>query len=59
MTLVRAIEKQHLFKPDTNLRAWLFTLLHNQHVNEVRRATKWGNPVNFDDASRGLVSGRS
>ena len=40
-TLVRAIAKQHLFKPDTNLRAWLFTLMHNQHVNEVRRATKW------------------
>jgi RNA polymerase sigma-70 factor (ECF subfamily) len=35
--LVRAIAKQHLFKPGTNLRAWLFTLLHNQHVNDVRR----------------------
>ena len=54
MTLVRAIEKQHLFKPDTNLRAWLFTMLHNQHVNEVRRAAKWGNPVNLDDISMSL-----
>jgi hypothetical protein len=34
-TLARAIAKQHLFRPDTNLRAWLFTLLHNQHVNDV------------------------
>jgi len=55
-TLVRAIAKQHLFKPDTNLRAWLFTLLHNQHVNEVRRATKWGNPVQIDDVSGGLAA---
>ena len=55
-TLVRAIAKQHLFKPDTNLRAWLFTLMHNQHVNEVRRATKWGNPVQIDDVSGGLAA---
>jgi RNA polymerase sigma-70 factor (ECF subfamily) len=54
-TLARAIAKQHLFSPDTNLRAWLFTLLHNQHVNEVRRAMKWGNPVQIDDVSGGLA----
>ena len=40
--LVRAISKQHLFKPDTNLRAWLFTLVHNQYVNDVRRSAKAG-----------------
>jgi len=55
-TLVRAIAKQHLFKPDTNLRAWLFTLMHNQYVNEVRRATKWGKPVQIDDVSGGLAA---
>jgi len=55
-TLVRAIAKQHLFQPDTNLRAWLFTLLHNQHVNDVRQAAKWGNPVQIDDVSGGLAA---
>src|SRR5690349_22268973 len=30
--LTRALAKQHLWQPGTNLRAWLFTLLHNQHV---------------------------
>jgi RNA polymerase sigma-70 factor (ECF subfamily) len=37
-TLVRAISKQHLWKPGTNLPGWLHTLMHNQHVNDVRRS---------------------
>ena len=36
--LVRAVAKQHLWQPGTDLRAWLFTILHNQHVNFVRKA---------------------
>jgi RNA polymerase sigma-70 factor, ECF subfamily len=37
-TLVRAISKNHLWQFGTDLRAWLFTIMHNQHVNIVRRA---------------------
>ena len=55
-TLVRALRKQHLFKPGTNLRAWLFTLVHNQYVNDVRRSAKEGVPVDLEDASKDLVS---
>ncbi len=55
-TLARAIAKQHLFQPDTDLRAWLFTLLHNQHVNDVRKEMKWGNSVDVDHVSGGLVA---
>src|SRR3954467_13752281 len=40
--LARAVVKQHLWHPDTDLRAWLFTLLHNQHVNDVRRSVREG-----------------
>ena len=40
--LVRAIAKQHLWEPGTDLRAWLFTILHNQNVNEVRRSVREG-----------------
>ena len=38
--LERAIAKQGLWQPGTDLRAWLFTILHNQHVNEVRRSVR-------------------
>jgi RNA polymerase sigma-70 factor (ECF subfamily) len=40
--LVRALSKQHLWQEGTDLRAWLFTILHNQYVNEVRRAVREG-----------------
>jgi DNA-directed RNA polymerase specialized sigma24 family protein len=39
-TLTRAIEKEHLWEPGTDLRAWLFTIMHNQNVNLVRRAVR-------------------
>jgi RNA polymerase sigma-70 factor, ECF subfamily len=47
--LLRAIRKRHLFQPDTNLRAWLFTLLHNQYVNDVRRALREGISIPVED----------
>jgi RNA polymerase sigma-70 factor (ECF subfamily) len=34
--LLKALSKQHLWAEDTNLRAWLFTILHNQFINESR-----------------------
>jgi RNA polymerase sigma-70 factor (ECF subfamily) len=34
--LVRALANQHLWHEGTDLRAWLFTILHNQHINELR-----------------------
>lgn len=40
--LTRAVAKQHLWQPGTDLRAWLFTILHNQHVNDVRRSVREG-----------------
>src|SRR5436305_13397548 len=49
--LERAIAKQHLWQPGTDLRAWLFTILHNQHVNEVRRAVRKGIEVQVEDAA--------
>jgi RNA polymerase sigma-70 factor, ECF subfamily len=43
--LARAIGKQHLWEKGTNLRAWLFTILHNQHVNDVRRQVREGQHI--------------
>lgn len=47
--LTRAVAKQHLWQPGTDLRAWLFTILHNQHVNEVRRSVREGINVAVED----------
>jgi RNA polymerase sigma-70 factor, ECF subfamily len=51
--LVRALDKQHLWEPGTDLRAWLFTILHNQHVNEIRRLVR-EETVNFEDVAPNL-----
>jgi RNA polymerase sigma factor (sigma-70 family) len=37
-TLERAWTKLHLYRRGTDLRAWLFTVMHNVHVNKVRAA---------------------
>jgi len=55
-TLVRAIAKQHLWQPGTNLRAWLFTLLHNQHINNVRQYSRDSATVDVEDISSALVA---
>jgi RNA polymerase sigma-70 factor, ECF subfamily len=47
---MRAVAKRHLWERGTNLRAWLFTILHNQHVNDVRRAVREGNTVELEEA---------
>ena len=39
-TIVRGIEKLHLYEAGTNLRAWLFTVMHNQYVNSISRAAR-------------------
>ena len=57
--LVRAIAKQHLWERGTNLRAWLFTILHNQHVNDVRHSVREGNTVELDEAPQLTVQGNA
>jgi RNA polymerase sigma-70 factor (ECF subfamily) len=50
--LTRALGKRDLWHEGTDLRAWLFTILHNQHVNRIRRSIRRGPTVEFnDDAS--------
>lgn len=47
--LCRALTKGHLFQPGTNLRAWLFTIMHHLHVNAVRSSVRDGAAVPVDD----------
>jgi RNA polymerase sigma-70 factor (ECF subfamily) len=44
-TILRALEKNHLYERGTNLRAWLFSMMHNQYVNSVRRSARRGQTI--------------
>jgi len=54
--LLRAIRKRHLFQPGTNLRAWLFTMLHHQYVNDVRRRVREGISIPVEDVAPVLTA---
>jgi RNA polymerase sigma-70 factor, ECF subfamily len=47
--LVRVVSKSHLWQEGTDLRAWLFTIPHNQHLNDVRRAVRAGGTTAIRD----------
>jgi RNA polymerase sigma-70 factor (ECF subfamily) len=55
-TLVRALAKEHLWQPGSNMRAWLFTIMHNQNVNAVRSAMGEGMAVEIEEQSSTLVA---
>ena len=55
-TMVNALRKRHQFAPGTDLRAWLFTIMHNQRINGVRRVLRQGMHVDLSEWS-GTVSG--
>ena len=55
-TLTRAIERQELFRQRTrpdDLRAWLFTIMHNLFVSDLRRDA--GAALRDDDAETGQI----
>ena len=43
-TLERAWSKFHLYRRGTDLRAWLFTVMHNVYINQLR-AARHGAPL--------------
>jgi RNA polymerase sigma-70 factor (ECF subfamily) len=51
-TLERAWSKLHLYRRGTDLRAWLFTVMHNVYVNQ-RRAARPSTPL--DDEMQELA----
>ena len=45
-TLERAWTKFHLWRRGSDLRAWLFTIMHNVHVNQLRgRRSEFASPI--------------
>ncbi|WP_296445431.1 RNA polymerase sigma factor [Rhodoferax sp. UBA5149] len=57
-TLERACSKWRLWAVGSDLRAWLFTLMHNLFANQVRRATRQaqGSTVDIDDVAHELAA---
>ena len=55
-TLVRGIAKAHLWQAGTDIRAWLFTIMHNQYVNDIRRAIREEATVDVDQLASALVA---
>jgi len=48
-SLERALQRFHLFQEGTNLKAWLFTIMHNVYVNNVRKSSSEPNFVSYDN----------
>lgn len=57
-TLERACSKWRLWTAGSDLRAWLFTVMHNLFINQVRRSVRQGvgNTVDLEDVAHELVA---
>ena len=52
----RALVKEQFWQPGTNLRAWLFTIMHNQNVNNVRRDIRESAGIDIEQMSATLTA---
>jgi RNA polymerase sigma-70 factor, ECF subfamily len=48
-TLERALSRAKMFEDGTDLRAWLFTIMHNVFVNQVRKASARAVHMSIED----------
>jgi RNA polymerase sigma-70 factor (ECF subfamily) len=55
-TLSRALDKEQFWQTGTNLGAWLFTIMHNQNVNNVRRDARGSAAVDIERVSTTLAA---
>ena len=53
--VARALAKLHLWTAGTDLRAWLFMILHNQYISQVRRAARDGKTVEWSECKPALT----
>jgi len=49
--LSRAVEKMHQWQPGSNMRAWLFSIMHNMHVDRIKRDVNGPTFVSSDEYS--------
>jgi RNA polymerase sigma-70 factor (ECF subfamily) len=53
-TLGRALIKEEFWQRGTNIKAWLFTIMHNQKVNNIRRNVRESGAINIEGISVAL-----
>jgi DNA-directed RNA polymerase specialized sigma24 family protein len=49
-SLMLALVREYLWQPGTDRRAWLITIMDDQHVNTVRRDIRRGSQVDVEVA---------
>lgn len=47
--LERALRCLDQYRPGTNLKAWMFTILRNAHINEIRRQARWTDSIDASE----------
>jgi RNA polymerase sigma-70 factor (ECF subfamily) len=57
-TLERALSRYHLWRRGSDLRAWLFTIMHNIHVNQARSRSRHQHEALEADSSAEALRGR-
>jgi RNA polymerase sigma-70 factor, ECF subfamily len=53
----RGLSRMHLWRHGTDLRAWLFTIMHNLYVNDLARARIRPDSVPLEDGRAGAADG--
>ena len=57
--LARALDKQNLWQPGSDLRAWLLAILHNLHISDIRRSAREGSQTDLATTSLPSVAPRA
>ncbi len=52
--LERACSRAHQWRPGSDMRAWLFTIMHNLHANRVRSDSRRPATVPLDETDRAV-----
>ena len=54
--LASALRKIHMWEPGTDLRAWLFTILHHHHINRLRRDARHRASIDLQNAYQNFTA---
>jgi len=57
--LVRALDKLHTRRDDADVRAWLFTIMHNLFISQLRRARARPARASLDETHEAAMSVRA